>query len=85
MISFAKFKNFFLNNSTKVKYFMLSFAFFSLISPFTGFLSLHSNLISYLNENFYTLGEYPQNISPIFLILESIMFEVNLLIQNILP
>ena len=85
MSSLKKFQTMNIDNFSLIRYFLISLAFFSIISPFTGFLDLHSNLFLYLNKNFYSLTQYPVNINPLFLIFESIMFEINLLLENYFP
>lgn len=72
-------------NQTKIKIILLVFSIFCLISPFTGLLELHSNLILYFKSNFSNISQFPTNISPIFLLLQFLMYELNSLVEFIFP
>ncbi len=85
MASFSTFQNQINSNQSRIKTILLVFAIFCLISPFTGYLELHSNLISYFQNNFSSINQYPLNINPIFMLLQFLMYELNSLVEFIFP
>lgn len=85
MLSLASFQNHILENQSKIKAILLVFAIFSIISPFSGYLELHSNLISYFKSNLLVIKQFPINLNPIFIILEFLMYELNGLIGFLFP
>ena len=85
MFSYNNFQGYAIKHSQKIKSCLFLLALFCLVSPFSGFLELHSNLIIYFNSNFASINKFPTNINPIFLILEFFMYELNLLLSFLFP
>lgn len=85
MLTFDKFSYFLSQNGIKIKALLLLIAFFCVISPYTGLLNLQSNLVIYFNSNAMNIHKFPRNLNPIFFMLESSMYELNLLLEFFFP
>ena len=85
MITISFFHQQIIDKEQKIKAILFLFAVFSLVAPFTGFLEFQSNMVLYFNRNLITINQFPTDINPIFLLLQLLMYEFNLLIEFLLP
>lgn len=73
------------NSHLFIKALIFSLAIYILIAPFTGLFPLQGNLIVYFKDNLNGFQGLPLNINPIFLTIEILMYQIELLLEYLFP